>query len=72
MTKCFEIRKLEQIEDNYEIFLIDLWGVVHNGINLFTNVLEVFSRLKQKNKKIVFITNAPRRSYVITEQLTQF
>ena len=58
MTKCFEIRKLEQIEDNYEIFLIDLWGVVHNGINLFTNVLEVFSRLKQKNKKIVFITNA--------------
>ena len=51
MTKCFEIRKLEQIEDNYEIFLIDLWGVVHNGINLFTNVLEVFQDLNKKIRK---------------------
>ena len=34
------ISGLEEIIKNYEAFLIDLWGVVHNGVKLFPNVLK--------------------------------
>ena len=32
MTKNIDIEGLRSIADNYDLFYIDLWGVVHNGI----------------------------------------
>ncbi|MFL2679478.1 MAG: TIGR01459 family HAD-type hydrolase [Alphaproteobacteria bacterium] len=72
MINLFEIKKLEEIEDKYDVFLIDLWGVIHNGIELFQHVKLTLNRLKEKKKMIIFVTNAPRRSYVIEEQLQNF
>ena len=34
MTKNIDIEGLRSIADNYDLFYIDLWGVVHNGITL--------------------------------------
>ena len=72
MTDLIKLISLEEIEDKYNVFFIDLWGVIHNGLELFENVKNVLNRLKKKNKIIVFITNAPRRSYVIADQLNDF
>ena len=72
MTDLIKLITLEEIEDKYNVFFIDLWGVIHNGLELFKNVKNVLNRLKKKNKIIVFITNAPRRSYVISDQLNDF
>ena len=72
MTDLIKLITLEEIEDKYNVFFIDLWGVIHNGLELFKNVKNVLNRLKKKNKIIVFITNAPRRSYVIADQLNDF
>jgi len=36
-----------KISRHYETFIIDLWGVVHNGINLFPYVKEVLFNLKK-------------------------
>ena len=33
MTKNLDIEGLKSIAENYDLFYIDLWGVVHNGIN---------------------------------------
>ena len=70
--EIIEISGLSQISDQYNSFLIDLWGVVHNGINLFPDILFLLKKLKDNNKQVVFITNAPRRSLTIKEQLNQF
>jgi len=72
MNDLIKLKTLKDIEDKYNIFFIDLWGVIHNGIELFENVKEVLERLKKKNKIIFFITNAPRRSFVIADQLKDF
>ena len=51
---------LREIVNNYEIFSIDLWGVVHNGVSLNSGAIEVLDNLKKENKKFVLMTNAPR------------
>ena len=72
MKNCEKINNLSDIDDQYDVFLIDLWGVIHNGIAAFDNVLPVLQSLKQKKKMVFFITNAPRRSFVISQQLEDF
>ncbi len=72
MIKPQELKKLSEIDSIYDCFFIDLWGVVHNGISLFEGVKETLEKLKQNGKKVFFLTNAPRRSFVIKKQLTEF
>ena len=72
MINFNEIQNLSEIQNQYECFFIDLWGVIHNGVNLFENVLDTLKFLKNKKKSIFFLTNAPRRSNVIKKQLFEF
>ena len=51
---------LREIVNNYEIFSIDLWGVVHNGESLHSAAIEVLDNLKKENKRFILMTNAPR------------
>lgn len=67
-----QIKKLGEIGDEYNAFFIDLWGVVHNGVKLFPGILNTLEELKVKGKEVIFITNAPRRSKVIKDQLAEF
>ena len=45
---------------NYDLFYIDLWGVVHNGVNLHEKAIDVLNELLKKKKMFVLLTNAPR------------
>ena len=72
MNNCEKLNNLSDIDNHYDVFLIDLWGVIHNGIAAFDNVIPVLQSLKQKKKMVFFITNAPRRSFVISQQLKDF
>ena len=38
MTKNLDLDGLQSIADNYDLFYIDLWGVIHNGIKPFPYV----------------------------------
>jgi len=57
-----ELNHLADIFKNYDTFIIDLWGVMHNGISLNPNAIEAVDKLKKNKKKIVFLSNAPRPS----------
>ena len=72
MKSCVKINYISEIIDSYDIFFIDLWGVIHNGVSVFDDVIFVLESFKKKNKMVFFITNAPRRSFVISEQLKEF
>ena len=66
------LQNFSQIIENYSSFLIDLWGVIHNGVNIFPEVNNVLKKIKESNKEVIFITNAPRRIDVIKQQLFDF
>ena len=60
MTKNLDLNGLQSIADNYDLFYIDLWGVIHNGINLHEKAILALKELLKKNKNFVLLTNAPR------------
>jgi HAD superfamily hydrolase (TIGR01459 family) len=49
------------LAEGYEGFIVDLWGVVHDGVKLYPGVLDCLSRLCAAGKQVVFLSNAPRR-----------
>ncbi len=57
-----ELNHLSEIFINYDTFVIDLWGVMHNGIKLNSKAVEVIDHLEKNSKKVVFLSNAPRPS----------
>ena len=66
------MRKLEhlsEIYNSYDTFIIDLWGVIHNGILLNSKAIEAIDELSKNSKKIVFLSNAPRPSEKVKEFL---
>ena len=60
MTKNLDKDGLGSIAHNYDLFYIDLWGVVHNGIKLYEGAINTLNELKKNNKDFVLLTNAPR------------
>jgi len=57
-----KIEGLRQIHEKYDAFYIDLWGVIHNGIQLYPNAIEVLENLNKLNKRFILMSNAPRPS----------
>ena len=45
----------------YDGFILDLWGVVHDGTAPFPGVLDCMQRLLDAGKRLVLLSNAPRR-----------
>ena len=65
MTKNLDKEGLRSIVANYDIFYIDLWGVVHNGIVLHKSAIETLEQISKSNKDYVLLTNAPRPSKTV-------
>src|SRR5690606_28172413 len=43
----------------------DLWGVLHDGAELFPAALECLEALKAEKKPVVILSNAPRRADIV-------
>ena len=56
------IKGLKEIYHKYDVFFIDLWGVIHNGIQLYPGAIEVLEELLKLKKRFVLMSNAPRPS----------
>jgi HAD superfamily hydrolase (TIGR01459 family) len=60
---------LSEIADKYDLFLVDLWGVLHDGELLYPNALDTLTKLNQFGKKVIFISNAPRKNEIVAKIL---
>ena len=69
MTKNLDKEGLRSIADNYDLFYIDLWGVIHNGIKLHENAITALKELLKMNKRFVLLTNAPRPNFTVKKFL---
>ena len=62
---------LSSIAGRYDVILCDVWGVIHNGVHVFDGAVKALrSFRREKGGTVVLITNAPRPSEPIVEQLT--
>ena len=65
MTKNLDSEGLKSIVNNYDLFYIDLRGVVHNGIYLHQEAINVLKKLSDLKKDYVLLTNAPRPNSIV-------
>ena len=56
MTKNLDESGLKSIVNSYDLFFIDIWGVIHNGINLNKTSIEVLENLLNLNKQFTVIS----------------
>ena len=48
------------LADRYDGFILDLWGVIHDGINAFPHAVDCLSRLRAAGKRTLLLSNVPR------------
>jgi HAD superfamily hydrolase (TIGR01459 family) len=53
---------LAAIADRYDGYLVDLWGVMHNGVAPYPAAVACLAELKRRGKHVLLLSNAPRRS----------
>src|SRR3954463_15449 len=62
---------LRQIAPRYDGFILDLWGVLHDGTKPFPGVLDALERLRAAGKRIVILSNAPRRAFAVIKRMSE-
>ena len=65
MTKNLDKEGLSSIVENYQLFYVDLWGVVHNGVSLHDEAIKVLKGITKKGKEYILLTNAPRPNHAV-------
>ena len=60
MISNLDTEGLSKIAFDYDLFYIDIWGVVHNGIELHKQAVNTLEKLDEYKKEFVLLTNAPR------------
>lgn len=66
------LRGLAPIADRYDGFILDVWGVLHDGERLYPGVDNALQRLKAAGKRIVLLSNAPMRTPPVRDRLAGF
>jgi HAD superfamily hydrolase (TIGR01459 family) len=44
----------------YDGFILDLWGVIHDGVSAFPHAVDCLARLRQAGKRTLLLSNVPR------------
>lgn len=52
------------IADRYDTFLVDMWGVVYDGVHAFPAAVGTLNQLRDQGKNIIFVSNNPRPSHL--------
>ena len=65
------LRGMAALAPHYDGFILDLWGVVHDGVAPLPGALECLRALRSADKRIVLLSNAPRRSDDVIERITR-
>lgn len=57
------------LASQYDAFLIDLWGVVHDGKQPFPGAVEALRELASAGRRVVFLTNSSRTGVLVAAML---
>ncbi len=57
------------LAERYDGFILDLWGVIHDGVNPYEGAGDCLRHLRDAGKRCVLLSNAPRRSFAAETML---
>lgn len=63
---------LYELMDSYDGFILDQWGVLHNGLTPYDGVIDALNHLKQRKKQVMILSNSAKRSADNVERLKKF
>jgi HAD superfamily hydrolase (TIGR01459 family) len=53
---------MEALAARYDYFILDIYGVIHDGVKPFPDTVNVLSRLRAAGKQVCLLSNTPRLS----------
>jgi HAD superfamily hydrolase (TIGR01459 family) len=62
---------LRELAPDYDGFILDLWGVLHDGFKPFPGVIDGLERLIAAGKRICILSNAPRRAADVIQRMSE-
>ena len=62
-------RGISDISDSYSGFIIDQWGVLHDGEKPYEGVVECLKELKARKKHIIILSNSGKRAEVNKDRM---
>ncbi|HVR66015.1 MAG TPA: hypothetical protein VMT98_05210, partial [Verrucomicrobiae bacterium] len=65
------IAGLREIAGAYDVYLLDLWGVLHNGVSAFPAAIAALRELRAAGKRIGILSNGPRRASAVAERTSE-
>ncbi|WP_024514093.1 TIGR01459 family HAD-type hydrolase [Bradyrhizobium sp. Tv2a-2] len=69
MTGLRFVERLRDVTDGVDVLLSDIWGVVHNGLEAFSEACEALRNHRSRGGTVILITNAPRPADSVQRQL---
>jgi len=66
------IAGLAAIADRFDAALLDQWGVIHDGTKPYLGVIACLEAMRKAGKRIVMLSNAPRRAGLSRERLRTY
>jgi len=61
MTAQF-LKGIAPLAERYDVFVVDLWGTLHDGVRPYPGAIKALERLVAAGKRVALLSNAPRRS----------
>ena len=65
------MNSLDALPERYRVILCDIWGCVHDGVNLYPGAAERLKTWRDEGRRVILITNAPRTADAVEHQLTR-
>ncbi len=65
------LTSLREIADSYDGFILDLWGLIHDGETPYPPAKATLQALKAAGRKTLLLSNAPRRAYALVDAMTR-
>ena len=59
------------IADEFDGFILDLWGVIHNGVAPLPGSVDCMKELRRSGKPVALLSNAPRRVHSTVAKLRE-
>ena len=56
------LQGMAAVAENYDAFILDLWGVIHDGVTLYPGVVDCLEQIRALDKTWLMLSNAPRRA----------
>lgn len=66
------VETVRDIGGRYRVWFVDIWGVMHNGRNAFPKASAATRAFREQGGIVVLLSNSPRPSPDLQEQLLQF